>query len=127
MPLINIYLSEGKSDTYLKALSDGIHEALLETWGIPQDDRFQIIHEKKLSHFMIDKKMWGVIRSNDVVVLHITTSPRTTNMKLDLYRRLPEILQQKVQLRPEDVFVSIVTNQREDWSFGLGRAQLIKL
>ncbi len=126
MPLIQIYLVEGQSDDYLQALSDGIHEALLETWGIPVDDRFQMIHEKKLEHFMIDKKMWGVVRSDNVVLLHITSSPRSTQMKLDFYRRLPEILQQKIQLRPEDVFVSIVTNQREDWTFGLGKAQLIE-
>lgn len=126
MPLIQIYLVEGQSDDYLQALSDGIHEALLETWGIPVDDRFQMIHEKKLEHFMIDKKMWGVDRSDNVVLLHITSSPRSTQMKLDFYRRLPEILQQKIQLRPEDVFVSIVTNQREDWTFGLGKAQLIE-
>ena len=125
MPLIHVYLEEGKSEAYLQAVSDGIHEALLETWGIPLDDRFQILHEKKASHFRIDRKMWGVDRSNDVVLLHITTSPRTKEMKLAFYKRLPQILNDKVNLRPEDVFISLVENQREDWSFGLGVAQLL--
>lgn len=47
MPLIKIYLAEGKSKAYLKDLSDGIHDALMETWDIPEHDRFQIISEKK--------------------------------------------------------------------------------
>ena len=32
----------------------------------------------------------------------------------------------KVNLRPEDVFVSISSNNREDWSFGNGKAQLLE-
>ena len=69
--------------------------------------------------------MWGVDQSNYVVLLLIITSPRTQQMKLAFYKRLPQILNDKVNLRPEDVFISLVENQREDWSFGLGVAQLL--
>ena len=125
MPLIHTYLVEGKSNEYIQKLSDGIHEALVETWNIPQNDRFQMFHEMKSSRFLIDKTMWDVNRSDDVIVLHISSSPRTTQMKLDFYKRLPEILHNKINLRPEDVFISIMSNTREDWSFGLGTAQLL--
>ena len=125
MPLIHTYLVEGKSDEYIQKLRDGIHEALVETWNIPQNDRFQMFHEMKSSRFLIDKTMWDVNRSDDVIVLHIASSPRTTKMKLDFYKRLPEILHNKINLRPEDVFISIMSNTREDWSFGLGTAQLL--
>mgnify|MGYP003956701287 CR=1 FL=1 len=126
MPLINVYLAEGHSEEYISLLSDGIHEALLETWKIPQDDRFQMFHEMKSTRFLIDRTMWGVDRSDDVIVLHITTSPRTKEMKLALYQRLPEILHEKINLRAEDVFISIISNNKEDWTFGLGKAQLLK-
>ena len=125
MPLIHVYLNEGKDRAYKDSLSDGLHEALLETWNIPLKDRFQIFHEKKPADLQIDKEMWDVQRSDDVVVFHVFTSPRTSDMKLALYQRLPQILEKKVNLRPEDVFVSISSNTREDWSFGNGKAQLL--
>ena len=126
MPLIHIYLNEGKTEQEIKNLGDGIHEALMETWNIPENDRFHIIHEKKSRDLSIDKIMWGVERSDDAIVLNIITSPRTKEMKLNFYQRLPEILAQKAHIRPEDIFVSIVTNALEDWSFGNGKAHLIE-
>lgn len=126
MPLVKIYLTEGKEREYIDAIDDGIHQALMETWGIPEDDRFHILHEVKKGDLRINKTIFGAQRSDDVVVLHITTSPRTTEMKLAFYKRLPEILNEAVDLSPDDVFISIVMNTREDWSFGKGEAQLLK-
>lgn len=127
MPLINITLIEGKPQTYLTALGDGIHESLMETWGIPKLDRFHIFHEKKKEHFDIDRKMWNVDRSDDLILLQITTSPRTKEMKLTFYEHLPKVLNEKIQLRPEDIFITIVTANKEDWTFGNGKAQLLEL
>ena len=125
MPLIHIYLNEGKSPEYRSAVSDALHEAFLETWNIPLKDRFHIFHETKPADLQIDKEMWDVQRSDDVIVFHVFTSPRTTAMKLAFYERLPQILEEKVALRPDDCFVSLAQNTREDWSFGKGSAQLL--
>merc|ERR1719240_688105 len=125
MPLIHVYHPEGKDRAYLDGVSDGLHEAMLEAWKIPLKDRFQIFHEKKLADLQIDKEMWDVDRSDDVIVFHVFTSPRTSEMKLALYERLPQILEEKVKLRPEDVFISVSSNTREDWSFGNGKAHLL--
>lgn len=126
MPLIHIYFQEGKSTDNIKQIGDGIHQALMETWKIPERDRFQIFHPIKPGHFQMDDQMWDVKRSDELVVIHITSSPRTKQMKLDFYARLPEILHKRTGLRPEDVFVSIITNEKEDWSFGNGKAQLLE-
>lgn len=126
MPLIHIFCNEGKSESFLDTLGDSIHNTLIETWGIPQDDRFHIIHEKKAKHMQIDKKMWGVNRSDDVILLNIVSAPRTKEMKLKFYERLPVVLNDKLSIRPEDVFISIVNNDLEDWSFGNGEAHLLK-
>ena len=123
MPLIHVYHPPAKP-AYLKAISDGLHQALLETWAIPEKDRFQIFHEKAVTELQIDQEMWDVPRSDDTIVFHIFTSPRTAEMKLALYERLPQILADK-GMRPEDVFISVSSNQREDWSFGNGRAHLL--
>jgi len=127
MPLIHIYMNKGKDAAYKRAISDGLHEALLETWNIPEKDRFQIFHETAPSDLQIDPEMWDVQRTDDNIVFHVFTSPRTSEMKLDFYERLPAILQEKAGLRPEDVFVSLSANTREDWSFGNGKAQLLEV
>jgi phenylpyruvate tautomerase PptA (4-oxalocrotonate tautomerase family) len=125
MPLINIYLVEGQGKEKINNIGDCVHQALMDAWSIPQDDCFQIFHEKKKELFKMNRQMWGVHRSDDLIVLHITTSPRSRAMKLAFYKRLPEILAERINLDPDDVFISIVTNDKEDWSFGAGKAQLL--
>lgn len=125
MPLIHIYLQDDRSNEELKSIGDSIHEALMETWGIPKDDRFHLFHKMEKQFFDMNPNMWGVDRSDALLILHITTSPRSKEMKLDFYKRLPEILHEKHDMRPDDIFISINTNSREDWSFGNGIAQLL--
>lgn len=125
MPLIQISLVEGKSAEYISAAADGIHQALCTAWGIPQNDRFQIITEHKKSHFIIDQTIWNGNRSDDVIVIYITSIARTQTMKENLYQELVKVLGKNPKIRKEDIFVSIVHNERENWSFGKGIAQLI--
>jgi phenylpyruvate tautomerase PptA (4-oxalocrotonate tautomerase family) len=42
MPLVRISVPNGKNAEYLRAISDGIHQALVETFKIPVDDLFGI-------------------------------------------------------------------------------------
>ena len=130
MPIVHIYLLEGKPQTYLQALGDSIHQAMIETWGLPENDRFQIFHEKKAEHFKIDRTSYledeGVQRSEDVVVIQITTSPRTIHMKRAFYKRLPELLKERTGLSPGDVFINVVMVDEEDWSVGVGKMTLIE-
>ncbi len=47
-------------------------------------------------------------------------------MKQALYRRIAERLRDTAQVRPQDVFVTLVENDLPDWSFGDGVAQYVK-
>ncbi len=127
MPLIQISLIKGKPKKYIKAVADGIHTALCSAWNIPEDDRFQIITEHKKRNFIIDKKIWDVNRSDNVIVIYITSIMRTPEMKIKLYKELVKVLGKKPGVRKEDIFVSMVQNDRENWSFGNGMAQLMDL
>jgi 4-oxalocrotonate tautomerase len=123
MPLIQISLLEGKSQEYIKAIADGVHKALCATWKIPENDRFQIINEYKKDRFYMDKTIW-VNRSDDVVIIYITSIMRTAEMKRNFYAELVKILEIDPKIKGEDIFVTIVNNDRENWSFGNGIAQL---
>jgi 4-oxalocrotonate tautomerase len=124
MPLIHVHLIKGKTPKYIQAICDGIHSALVKTWEIPRTDRFHLVSEYKKAHFHFDKTIWGVKRSDDVVVIYITSIFRSIAKKKKLYRELVKVLGQNPKVRKEDIFVSIVTVGREDWSFGNGIAQL---
>lgn len=126
MPLIQIHLVKGKPAKYIKAICDGIHTALKTAWNIPDNDRFQLVSEYKKAHFHFDKTIWGVKRSNDLIAIYITSISRSVAMKKKLYRELVKNLEQNPKVKKEDIFVTIVTVGREDWSFGNGIAQLIK-
>lgn len=124
MPLIQIHLVKGKPAKYIKAVCDGIHTALMTAWKIPPNDRFQLVTEYKKSHFHFDKTIWGVKRSDNLIAIYITSISRSPAMKKKLYRELVKILGINPKVRKEDIFVTIATVGREDWSFGNGVAQL---
>jgi 4-oxalocrotonate tautomerase len=124
MPLIQISLVKGKPPKYIQAVMDGVHHALLKAWKIPVNDRFQTVTEYKKAHFYFDKTIWGVKRSDNVVLIYITSIERSKPMKKALYKELVKILTKNPKVRKEDIFVSIVDVKRENWSFGNGIAQL---
>lgn len=121
MPFTRISLLRGKSPQYLRALSDSLHQALVESFEVPADDRFQAIHQHEPGELVFDRHYLGGPRSDDFVLFAITAGkPRTTEVKRRFYKRLIERLADAPGLRPEDVMVIITTTQRDEWSFANG-------
>ncbi|HLI13903.1 MAG TPA: tautomerase family protein [Alphaproteobacteria bacterium] len=127
MPLARISLRKGKSPAYIRAIADGVHEALVETYNVPPDDRFQLIHQHGPEEMIYDADYLGVHRSADVVFIHLTAGNwRDTGTKQALYKRIAEKLAKKPGLRPEDVQVILNPNARDEWSFGNGVASYVR-
>ncbi|RFB89343.1 tautomerase family protein [Rhizobium leguminosarum bv. trifolii] len=125
MPFVRISLRKGKSPDYLAALADTIQRALVETFDVPENDRFQAIHQHDENELIFDRGYLAGPRSADFVYISITIGrPRTAEMKAALYRRLADLLSQSPGLRPEDVMIVISTSAPDDWSFGDGIAQM---
>ena len=125
MPLLRFDLIEGRTDEELKTLLDAAHRAMLTTFKVPEADRYQLVHEHKPGHMIVEDTGLGIPRTDKVVVVSITSRPRTREQKEDFYRLLCEELRRSCGIAPSDVMVSIVENADEDWSFGLGRAQFL--
>lgn len=125
MPFVRISLLKGKSPDYLRALADSIQRALVDTFDVPENDRFQAIHQHEPGELIIDKTYLAGPRSDDFVYISITTGrPRSPEMKNALYRRLVDLLAASPGLRPEDVMVVVSESMPADWSFGNGIAQM---
>ena len=126
MPLITINITEGMIEESIDHLQKTIHACFVRAWGIPENGGFYVINEYKKSRMRINRSMWGIQRSDQPpLLLQITSSPRSKELKIELFRVLAEELE-KQGIRKEDLFISISPTQREDWSFGNGEAQLIE-
>lgn len=127
MPLVRIDLKRGKAADYRRALADGVYEAMREAVGIPENDRFIVINEHDADNLSYDRHYLGIERSDDTVIVQIALRKgRSVEVKQALYRAIAEKLHRTIGLRPADVFVTLVENGPEDWSFGDGVAQYVK-
>ncbi|MBR0644680.1 tautomerase family protein [Plastoroseomonas hellenica] len=127
MPFTRISLLRGKSPDYLRTLSDSLHQALVESFEVPPDDRFQAIHQHEPGELVFDRHYLGGPRSDDFVLFAITAGkPRTTEVKRRFYKCLVERLAEAPGVRPEDVMVIITTTQRDEWSFANGEPWTIE-
>ena len=127
MPLVRIDLNKGKSADHVRAIADGVHQALVETFAVPKDDRFQVITQHEPGSLIYDPDYMGIHRTADVVFIQILASNwRDTATKQKLYARIAALLAERPGLRPEDVLIALAPNDRPDWSFGNGVAQYVK-
>jgi phenylpyruvate tautomerase PptA (4-oxalocrotonate tautomerase family) len=128
MPLVRIDLVKGLTEPQIAAIGNAIQKAMVETVGVPERDRFQVINEHAPNRFLYNRGYLGVERSDMQVVVQIFFSKgRTTEQKQALYAALAKYISTDAQLRPEDVMVVLSENTREDWSFGNGVAQYVTM
>ena len=125
MPLVRFDLYEGRSDKELKKLLDTAHSVLVEVFKVPVRDRYQIVSEHRPSRMLMEDAGLNIPRTHNFVMMQITTRPRTREMKVKFYKRMAEELERQCAIAPSDVMMNIVTCTEEDWSLGLGRAQLL--
>jgi hypothetical protein len=125
MPLLHFHVIKGRKPEALRALLDTAHEAMLEAFKVPARDRYQIVSEHERDHMVIEDTGLGIPRTDQVVLLQMTSRPRSREQITAFYKLLAERLHERCGLAPSDLVVSIVQNADEHWSFGLGRAQFV--
>lgn len=122
MPLVRIDLMHGWTVEQRQRIGEAVHRALVETIGVPERDRFQLITEHSAAHLVYDREYLGIKRTDGIVVIQITLSTgRTPAQKRALFRRIAENLA-ALDIRREDVWINLVEVAKENWSFGLGLA-----
>jgi 4-oxalocrotonate tautomerase len=122
MPLVRIDLVHGRTVEQRQRIGDAVHRALVETLGVPERDRFQLITEHGVSELIYDREYLSIKRTDDIVIIQITLSTgRTAAQKRALFRRIADNLA-ALDVRREDVWINLVEVAKENWSFGLGLA-----
>ncbi|MED4284149.1 tautomerase family protein [Priestia megaterium] len=125
MPLLRFDVIEGRDEKELKTLLDAAHRAMLEAFGVPERDRYQIVHQHPAHEMIIEDTGLGFERSKDLVIISVTSKQRTEEQKQALYRLIVKELRESCGIQPNDIMISIVENGNADWSFGMGEAQFL--
>lgn len=125
MPLLNIHIVKGRSAKAVAELQQVIHEAMLKAFQVPVRDRYQIVTEHEATHLVMEDTGLGFERTEQRVLIHMTTRPRSQEMKQTFYQMVMRGLAERCGVAPEDVMFSVIENSDADWSFGFGKAQFL--
>ncbi len=131
MPLVRISMLKGRSIEERRAIAECVHTALVETIGIPENDRFQVVTEYGGdglgSELIYDAHYLNVERTDGILFVQVfLRKGRTVEVKQAFYFRVVNLLAAKVKVRPEDVMITLSENDAADWSFGNGVAQYVR-
>ena len=122
MPFIRSAVKKGTSPEQKKAIVDGVHQALVDSIGMPADELFNLISEYEPGNFFYDRRFNGIARSDNLVVLEITMRRgRSDAMKKALYAAIAANLEKGAGVSPRDVFIFTHENDYSDWSVGNGQ------
>ncbi|WP_323154907.1 tautomerase family protein [Pseudomonas alvandae] len=122
MPFVRTAVTKSTSQQQRQRIVDGIHQALVDGIGMPQDELFNLVTDYDPQQFFYSRTFNGVARLDNLIVIEITMRRgRSDAMKRDLYKGIADNLAGQAQVRPQDVFIFMHENDYSDWSVGFGK------
>jgi len=110
MPLVRLVIRTGRSVEEKRALLDAVHNALVEAFRIPEDDRTQRIDEYAPEDFEIPPG-----RSANYTLVEITAFPgRSLEAKRKLYQTITQNLAALGIARP-DILIVLNEPNLDNW------------
>lgn len=121
MPFVRTALPKGTEKSRKIRIVEGIHDALVESIGMPKDELFNLVSEYGDGEFFYDRGFNGIARSENLIVVEITMRRgRSDAMKRALYAAIARNLESAAAVSPKDVFIFMHENDHSDWSVGNG-------
>lgn len=121
MPFVRTAVPSGFEPARKEKIVQGIHEALVESIGMPADELFNLVQEYRNDEFFYDRTFNGIARSDQLIVVEITMRRgRSDAMKRALYAAISRNLETVAAVSPKDVFIFMHENDYSDWSVGNG-------
>ena len=122
MPFIRTAVKKGTMPETKQLIVLGIHQALVDSIGMPQDELFNMLSEYDEENFFYDRHFNGFARSDKLVVVEITMRRgRSDAMKKNLYASIAANLAKSANVATDDIFIFIHENDYSDWSVGGGK------
>lgn len=122
MPFIRTNVHQSTSPEHRQGIVMGIHQALVDSIGMPEDELFNMVNDYGAGQFFFDPSFNGMARSDRPVVVEITLRRgRSDAMKRALYAAIARNLKANAGVAPDDVFIFMHENDYSDWSVGGGK------
>lgn len=117
MPLVRIEILKGRPVAERRRLLQAVHDALVESFAIPEDDRTQRIVEHDAENFEIPPG-----RSERYALVEITAFPgRSADAKRELYRAIVRNLGE-AGIPADDISIVLHEPALENWGIRGGRS-----
>jgi 4-oxalocrotonate tautomerase len=125
MPLVRIDLNKNAPAERVRVVSQAVYGAMTDIADVPVNDKFQIITRHAADEIVYpDEGYLGVKYSPDLIIIQVTwVRGRSIDVKKQFYHRIADEVHKKAGVRKEDIWISLVDSEREDWSFGNGDMQ----
>jgi 4-oxalocrotonate tautomerase len=125
MPLARIDLSKDAPPDRIKIVSEAIYSAMVEIANAPSHDKFQVVTRHAADEIIYPKEGYlGLTYTGDLILIQITwVGSRSIEMKKKFYMRIADEIHERTGVRKDDVWINLVDDVREDWSFGNGEMQ----
>lgn len=132
MPFVKIYYPENiLNEEELEKMGECIHLSLIEHFNIPENDYFQMFLPYQQNKFLYNPYYLlerGEKRTENMIYVSITCGPgRTVQQKKDLYQSVSLKITEYSDVKTSDIFITINETAAENWSFGQGIAQMVKI
>ena len=122
MPFIRTAVKKGTRPEQKQSIVEGVHQALVDSIGMPAEELFNLVAEYEPENFFYDRRFNGIARSDSLVVIEITMRRgRSDAMKKALYANIAANLEKSAGVSPRDVFIFTHENDYSDWSVGNGQ------
>lgn len=117
MPLVKIEILKGKNSEYKKALLNGVHQALVDCFKIPDDDRMQRLYELEKEDFEISSN-----KTENFILIELTIfKGRSLEAKKSLYKAMVDNLEKALGIKRTDVLIVINEPSLENWGVAGGK------
>jgi len=120
MPLIYVSIREGNTPEQKKKIAAGIHKAMIDVMGLPEDDYNQVFFESSVDNMIFDPNYFGLHRSPKAVFIQMFFNHRPAEMKAKLFETIADNLVRDAGMRREDVLQTICETATENW-WAMGR------
>jgi 4-oxalocrotonate tautomerase len=118
-------LSENAPPERIKMVSEAIYSAMVEIGNAPSHDKFQVVTRHAADEIIYPKEGYlGLTYTGDLILIQITwVGGRSIEVKKKFYKRIADEIHERAGVRKEDIWINLVDDAREDWSFGNGEMQ----
>jgi phenylpyruvate tautomerase PptA (4-oxalocrotonate tautomerase family) len=124
MPLVRIDIPDHLDVGLESRIGDLVYVAMLECLKVPEDDKFQILGRHRAQQIVKPQSYLGIEYTDELIVIQITLNEgRTTDVKKAFYAKVADLLSVELNLRKENILISLVEVNKENWSFGNGEMQ----